>query len=137
MSLIRLINFKSIGDNRGNLVAIEGGSTVPFEIRRLYYLTDLKPGIPRGFHAHKKLQQVAICVAGRCRIVLDNGVERDETWLDAPDRGLLIGNMVWREMHDFSHDCVLVVLASEHYSEADYIRDHDEFLVLVKHAQDS
>ncbi len=137
MSLIRLVEFKSIGDGRGNLVAIEGGSTVPFEIKRLYYMTGMKPGVPRGFHAHKQLQQMAICVAGKCRMVLDDGARREETWLDAPDKGLLIGNMIWREMHDFSEGCVLVVLASEHYSEADYIRDYDEFLALAKHAQDS
>ena len=137
MSLIRFVNLKSVVDDRGRLVAVEGGIDVPFEIRRLYYLTDLKSDIPRGFHAHRKLQQVAVCVAGRCRMVLDDGARREEAWLDAPDKGLFIGNMMWREMHDFSPDCVLLVIASEPFSEADYIRDYDEFLRLAGHAQDS
>lgn len=137
MSLIRFINFRKVADDRGSLIAIEGNRTVPFDIRRIYYLTDLKAEVPRGFHAHRSLQQVAVCITGKCRIVLDNGREREEAWLDSADKGLFINNMVWREMHDFSHDCVLVVLASEYYSETDYIRDYAEFCHLAKHAQDS
>lgn len=134
MPAMNLLTFKTMGDGRGQLVALEGGRNVPFEIRRVYYLTGMKPGQPRGFHAHRKLQQVAISVAGRCRMVLDDGRSRDETWLDNPDTGLLIGNMVWREMHDFSDDCVLLVLASELYDEADYIRDYEQFLMAVRDA---
>ncbi len=67
-------------------------------------------------------------VTGKCRMILDDGVTREEAWLDSPTKGLLIGDLVWREMHDFSEDCVLLVLASEHYDESDYIRDYDEFL---------
>ena len=86
----------------------------------------------RGYHAHRNLRQVAMCVAGSCRMVLDNGSTREEVVLDCPTRGLLIESMMWREMHDFSDDCVLLVLASELYDETDYIRDYDEFLRSAK-----
>jgi dTDP-4-dehydrorhamnose 3,5-epimerase-like enzyme len=109
-------------------VALEGDKTVPFEIKRVYYIFDTKSGVSRGFHAHKELQQVAICVRGSCRMILDDGKVRQDALIDSPIRGLLIGNLVWREMHDFSEDCVLLVLASEHYDEADYLRDYDEFI---------
>ncbi len=112
---------------------MESNRNVPFDIRRVYYITGMSPDQPRGFHAHRQLQQVAVCVAGRCRMVLDDGKTRNETWLDTPDNGVLIGNMVWREMHDFSSDCVLLVLASELYDEADYIRDYDAFLRAARH----
>lgn len=131
MSLIHWTHFPPLGDDRGSLVALEGKKTIPFAIQRVYYLFGTKPGVSRGFHAHKKLQQVAVCVTGRCRMVLDDGKKREEVWLESSTEGLLIGNMVWREMHDFSHDCVLLVLASEHYSEEDYIRDYEDFLRLV------
>lgn len=132
MSLIHWTHFPPLGDDRGSLVALEGKKTIPFAIQRVYYLFGTNSGVSRGFHAHKKLQQVAVCVTGRCRMVLDDGKEREEVWLESPTEGLLIGNMIWREMHDFSPDCVLLVLASEHYEEADYIRNYDDFLRLIK-----
>lgn len=131
MSLIHWAHFPPLGDDRGSLVALEGEKSVPFAIRRVYYLFGTKLGVARGFHAHQKLQQVAVCVTGRCRMVLDDGRQREEVWLDSPTQGLLICNMIWREMHDFSPDCVLLVLASEHYDETDYIRNYDQFLKLA------
>lgn len=130
MNLIKWIDFQSLGDVRGSLVALEIGmeKAVPFDIKRVYYIYRTGEGVSRGFHAHRNLKQVAICVAGKCRMVLDNGLSREETWMTSPTRGLLIESMVWREMHDFSPDCVLLVLASEHYDEADYIRDYSEFI---------
>lgn len=127
MSFIEWIEFPPLGDARGSLVALEGQKTVPFPIRRVYYLFGTKAGVSRGFHAHRHLSQVAVCVTGSCRIVLDDGSRREEALLDAPTRGLMIRRMVWREMHDFTSDCVLLVLASEHYDEADYIRDYGQF----------
>lgn len=132
MSIINWIQFPALGDDRGSLVAIEGEKTVPFSIQRVYYLFGTKLGISRGFHAHKKLQQVAVCVTGRCRMVLDNGQKREEVWMDSAIQGVLLPPMVWHEMHDFSPDCVLLVLASEHYDEADYIRNYEDFLRLEK-----
>ena len=127
MSLVKWINFPSLGDDRGSLVALEGAKTVPFEIKRVYYIFGTQPGVARGFHAHRKLQQVAVCVTGKCCMVLDDGKTRENAWLDSPNKGLVIGDMVWHEMHDFSSDCVLLVLASEYYDELDYIRDYQIF----------
>lgn len=132
MSLINWIDFPLLGDERGSLVALEAEKTVPFAIERVYYIFGTQQGVARGFHAHKNLQQVAICVTGSCRMVLDDGRISKEVWLDSPTKGLMISPMVWHEMHDFSEDCVLLVLASEHYDENDYIRDYDEFITEVK-----
>ncbi|WP_201543238.1 sugar 3,4-ketoisomerase [Psychrobacter sp. H7-1] len=132
MSLVHWIDLPVLGDDRGSLVAIEASDTIPFEVQRVYYIFNTKSGVARGFHAHHQLQQLAVCVSGKCRMVLDDGQTKEEAWLDSPNKGLLIGDMIWREMHDFSDDCVLLVLASEHYDESDYIRDYDEFLKVVK-----
>lgn len=132
MGLIRWTHFPPLGDVRGSLVALEAEKTVPFEIKRVYYIFGTQEGVARGFHAHRNLKQVAVCVTGKCRMILDDGKTCEEAWLDSPTKGLLIGDLVWREMHDFSDDCVLLVLASEHYDEADYIRDYQEFVRLVK-----
>jgi dTDP-4-dehydrorhamnose 3,5-epimerase-like enzyme len=131
MSLIKTIDFPPLGDERGSLVALEAHKTVPFDVKRVYYIFGTKPGVSRGFHAHRALQQVSVCVTGKCRMVLDDGQRREEVWLDSPTKGLLIGDLVWREMHDFSPDCVLLVLASEFYDEIDYIRSYDEFKRVV------
>lgn len=132
MSLINWITFPPLGDERGSLVALEAKKTVPFVIKRVYYIFGTQQGVIRGLHAHRNLKQIAVCVTGKCRMVLDDGVQRQEAWLDSPTQGLLINDLVWREMHDFSEDCVLLVLASEHYDENDYIRDYDEFLQMIK-----
>ena len=132
MSLIKWVNFPPLGDERGSLVALEAEKTVPFAIKRVYYIFATQQGVARGFHAHQKLKQVAVCVTGKCRMILDDGTTREEAWLDSPTKGLLIGDLIWREMHDFSEDCVLLVLASEHYDEADYIRGYEEFLEYTK-----
>ncbi len=128
MSLIKLIDFSLLGDERGHLTVLEAHKNIPFEIKRVYYLTGTKPGVSRGFHAHKELEQIAVCVSGKCRMLLDDGKHREETWLDSPTKAMCIEKMIWHEMHDFSDDCVLLVLASEHYDEADYIRDYQRFL---------
>lgn len=115
-------------------MVLENNKNVPFEVKRVYYLTDTQPGVPRGFHAHKDLLQVAVCVSGKCLMKLDDGVRKEEVWLDTPDKAILIDKMVWHEMHDFSQNCVLLVLASDFYDEADYVRDYSRFLEMVEHA---
>ena len=128
MSLIETISFKALGDERGSLVALEGGKSVPFDIKRVYYIFGTKENISRGFHAHRNLKQVAVCVAGNCRFVLDNGKQKEGVVLEGATKGLLIKDLIWHEMYDFSDDCVLMVLADEVYDESDYIRDYEEFL---------
>ena len=129
-----LVDFKTLGDDRGSLIAIEEGYNAPFDIKRVYYIFDTKQGVERGFHAHINLEQIAIVVKGSCTFVLDDGVKREEIKLNSPNQGLHLKGLIWREMKDFSHDCVLVVLASEHYDESDYIREYDKFLQEVNNA---
>ena len=119
-------------DDRGQLIAIEEYKDIPFQIRRVYYLFGTAHDTVRGKHAHKKLEQVLICVHGSCRIRLDDGTEHITVLLDNPCEGLHIANNIWREMFDFSPGAVLLVLASEPYDESDYIRDYDDFLAEVK-----
>jgi len=132
MASYKLENFKTLGDDRGSLIAIEEGYNAPFDIKRVYYIFDTQEGVERGFHAHRNLEQLCVVVKGNCTFVLDDGKKREEIKLDNPNQGLYIKNLIWREMKDFSPDCVLVVLASEHYNENDYIRDYDKFLEVTK-----
>lgn len=131
MQVIKYV-FQPHGDERGQLVALEELKDIPFQIKRVYFMYDTKEGVRRGFHAHKNLQQILICIHGSCKILLDNGVEKKVVPLERPYEGLFIANNMWREMYDFSSDAVLLVLASELYNEDDYIRDYDEFLEFVK-----
>ena len=130
MQIIKFI-FQQHGDERGQLVALEAGHDVPFEIKRVYYMYDTGEGVIRGCHAHKKLDQVLICLKGSCKIMLDNGMEKETVSLEKPYEGLYITGNIWREMYDFTPDAVLIVLASEPYNEDDYIRDYDAFLRFI------
>jgi dTDP-4-dehydrorhamnose 3,5-epimerase-like enzyme len=127
MKTMEKIKLKIIGDERGSLVALESNISVPFEIKRVYYIYGTQNNVSRGFHAHKELRQLAVCVSGSCRLLLDDGKSKKNIILNNPSEGLLIGNLIWREMHDFSSDCVLMVLANEYYDELDYIRDYEKF----------
>lgn len=119
------------GDERGNLVALEGRTDAPFDIARVYYLFGTGAGVSRGHHAHLALRQMAVCVAGSCVMVFDNGREKRSVRLDRPNAAVLIPPMIWHEMHDFTPDCVLLVLADAAYDEADYIRGYDDFIARV------
>ena len=119
--------FQPHGDERGQLVALEEYNDIPFRIKRVYFMYDTIPGVVRGKHAHKSLQQILVCVHGSCKIRLDNGKEKKVVSLEKPYEGLYVANDMWREMYDFSPDAVLMVFASEVYDESDYIRDYDEF----------
>ena len=134
---IKLYEFQPHGDDRGQLVAIEEYKHIPFQVKRVYYMYDTGEGVVRGHHAHKSLQQILICIHGSCKIRLDNGRETKVVPLEKPYEGLYVSNIMWREMFDFSPDAVLMVLASELYDEADYIRDYDEFLDYVKNCGDT
>ena len=119
-------------DRRGALVSLEAQRDVPFAIERVYYLCEIPADAERGFHAHKTLQQWAVCVSGSCVVTLDDGSKRADVRLDGPDRALHIGGGIWREMREFSPRAVLMVLASARYDEADYIRSYDDFLKFVQ-----
>lgn len=136
MSVIQETLLKTRVDERGSLVAIEGQRDVPFDIKRVYYIFGSQPHVRRGGHAHYRLKQMAVCVAGSCRFLMDDGIERRTHVLDRQSRGLIIDPMVWHEMDNFSPDCVLLVLADAVYDRADYISDYGEFLTLA-HARQS
>ena len=123
-----LLNFNVHGDYNGQLVSLEENGNIPFTIKRVYYIWGNAQNIIRGKHAHKKLEQVIVCVSGCCDFILDNGITRETVHLNSPAQGLYIKHNIWREFTNFSKDCVVMVLASEHYDEADYIRDYNDFL---------
>ncbi len=131
MQVVKYV-FQPHGDERGQLVALEEYKDIPFEIKRVYFMYDTLEGVRRGFHAHKSLEQILICIHGSCKILLDNGREKKVVPLEKPYEGLYVSNDMWREMFDFSPDAVLLVLASELYDERDYIRNYDEFLAFIK-----
>ena len=129
--IAKVVNLEIKGDERGSLVALENNYNIPFDVKRVYYIFGTKTGVRRGFHAHKKLKQLAICMHGSCKFLLDNGREKNIVELSKPTEGLLIDDFIWREMFDFSPDCVLVVLADNYYDESDYIRDYNDFIKLL------
>ena len=124
--------FNILGDDRGSLISLEANQNIPFDIKRVYYIYATKENVKRGLHAHINLKQVAICVNGSCKILLDNGENKQVVNMDKPSKGVILQEMIWREMYDFSEDCVLMVLASELYDENDYIRDYSDYLLLKK-----
>lgn len=124
----KLIEFTIRGDYQGNLVPVESGVDIPFEIKRVYYIWGTDYAAVRGHHAHRKLEQIIIPIAGNCDFILDDGKTREKVHLSSPNQGLYIKHNIWREFTNFSKDCVILVLASEHYDEADYIRDYETFL---------
>ena len=131
MDYKKLIFLKK-GDENGSLIALEEDKNIPFKIKRVYYIFDTKEGVRRGFHAHKSLEQVLICVNGSCDILLDDGKEKSIMKLENRNEGIHLKKLIWHEMFNFSADCVLMVLASDLYCEEDYIRDYQKFLNLIE-----
>lgn len=132
MTNFELLDLKTFEDGRGSLIALEKNYNVPFEIKRVYYIFDTQKNVSRGFHAHVNLKQLVIALKGSCTFFLDNGKIKEEIVLNTPSKGLLIEGLIWREMHNFSEDCILLVLASEYYDEKDYIRDYQSFIEAIK-----
>lgn len=112
---------------KGNISVVENGKTVQFDIKRIYYLYDVPGGESRGGHAHKDLYQFMIAASGSFDVIIDDGELKRTISLNRPYRGLLITPGIWRELDNFSSGSVCLVLASERYSEEDYIRDYNEF----------
>jgi dTDP-4-dehydrorhamnose 3,5-epimerase-like enzyme len=126
--LVQLVDIPQRGDARGGLAVAELGGALPFPVRRVYWIHGTLPGVSRGFHAHKQLRQLCVCVAGSVRLSLFDGRREESVVLDSSAKGLLIGPGLWREMHDFSPGTVLMVFANAEYDEADYIRDKEAFI---------
>lgn len=131
--MYRLVQFPVHGDHAGSLVALEKGRDFGFDVRRVYYIWGTTRNAVRGRHAHRRLRQLIVCLAGSCDFTLDDGRSRTTFHLDSPATGLHVENFVWREFTNFSEGCVVMVLASEPYDTTDYIRDYAEFLELARH----
>lgn len=132
MKNVHLINFRDIKDPEraqffGHLTPLECGKEIPFDIKRVYYISGVDPQARRGFHSHKELEQVLIALSGPVKILVKTPFEEETVLLDKPWQGLYIGPMVWREMFDFSEHTTLLVLASRHYDENDYIRQYADY----------
>ena len=126
---IKIVNIPKIEDPRGNLSVIEK-EVVPFDIKRVYYLYDVPAGAERGGHAHKKLQQFLVALSGSFDVILNDGKEEKIVTLNKPFEGLLITNGIWRDLKNFSSGAVCLVVASDVFEEADYIREFNEFLAI-------
>lgn len=128
ISRCRIVDLPKISDPRGNLTFVEATRHVPFDIQRVYYLYDVPGGAERGGHAHKGLHQLIIAMSGSFDVVLTDGREQKRFHLNRSYFGLYVCPMIWRELDNFSSGSVCMVLASNHYSEADYYRDYQTYL---------
>ncbi len=129
--LYKRINFNDLGDERGKLVVVEGNSAVPFTIERVFYMYGSDATVVRGKHANINSEFVFVNVAGSSRIMMTDGKEKEIVELTKPMEGLYLPRMIWKEMYDFSPDSVLLVLASSHYDDKEYIRDYETYCKLM------
>ena len=127
----RVLKFKEMGDARGHLVVIEGMVDVPFDIKRIFYIYGSDQNVIRGQHANRKTEFVLINVAGTSKIKVDDGIKREIIELNRPHMGVYLPKMLWKDMYEFSPDSVLLVLASEHYDDSEYIRNYNEFIAAI------
>lgn len=130
---IKILDFVERGDERGNLVVIEGeNQDIPFDIKRVFYIYGSDSTVVRGQHANRRTKFVLINVAGQSKVKVDNGFETQIISLDKPRMGLFLDTMVWKDMYDFSPDSTLLVLCSEHYDGSEYIRDYDAYIKEIR-----
>jgi len=128
----KLYTLKDFGDERGSLIPVEKGNNIDFDIQRAFYIYGTTQGTVRGVHANKFSEFLMIVISGSCKVLVDDGFKKEVVELNHPNQALYLDKMVWKEMYDFSHNAVLLVLSNEKYNENEYIRDYDEFLKIVK-----
>ena len=129
----KIIEFADFGDERGNLVVIEGdGMDIPFDIKRVFYIYGSDSEVVRGSHANIETEFLLVNVSGTSKVRVDNGYEEAVIELNKPRTGVYLSNMLWKDMYDFSRDSVLLVLASRHYDAGEYIRDYEEYINIIK-----
>ena len=124
---VKLISLKTFTDSEGSLVPIESGLSVPFEIKRVFYIFEVHDQKDRGEHSHHTTEQVLICLNGQVKVLCDDGKDKKEWVLDKPNEALYIPNLIWDEQAYLTPDSVLLVFANTHYDETDYITDYEEF----------
>lgn len=133
----KLIEFADLGDERGNLVVIEGGGMdIPFDIKRVFYIYGSDSEVVRGQHANRETEFLLVNVSGTSKVRVDNGTESEIIELNRPRMGLYLSSMLWKDMYDFSEDSVLLVLASRHYDAKEYIRNYEDYLTEIKKVGD-
>ncbi len=130
--LYRMLEFGDLGDERGKLVVLEGEKDIPFAIRRVFYIYGSDPEVVRGRHANRESEFVLVNVAGQSKVRVTDGEREDIVALTRPMQGIYLPRMVWKDMYGFSPDSVLLVLASTHYDPAEYIRNYDTYLQIVR-----
>ena len=129
----KILSFPDLGDERGNLVVVEGGIQIPFDIKRIFYIYGSDDTVVRGQHANLRSEFVLINVAGTSKVKVDDGKETRVIELNQPRMGVYLSKMLWKEMYDFSADSVLLVLSNEHYDAGEYVREYDEYLRILGH----
>lgn len=133
LNSVQLIDFPQLGDDRGELVVVEGNQNIPFDIKRIFYIYGTEGQMIRGQHANRNTKFCFINVAGSSTILVDDGLgNREEYVLNQPYKGLYVPNPLWKEMYNFSADSILLVLASEHYDANEYIKDYNQFVQYMK-----
>lgn len=133
---VELLEFPTHGDERGQLVIIEGNKDIPFEIKRIFYIYGSDSEVVRGQHANRRTEFVLINVSGKSKVRVKDGKGNEAVFsLNRPHTGIYLPNMVWKEMYDFSEDSVLLCLASEHYDSEEYIRDYEHFVEIISNEQ--
>ena len=130
--LYRMLNFKDLGDERGKLVVIEGEEDIPFRIERCFYMYGTDSAKVRGNHANINSEFVLVNVAGKSKVMVTDGTQKVIVELNKPMEGIYLPKMIWKEMYDFSEDSVLLVMASTHFDEKEYIRNYDEYLKIME-----
>ena len=129
----KIVEFADLGDERGNLVVIEGeGQDIPFDIKRVFYIYGSDSEVVRGQHANRETEFLMVNVGGTSKVRIDNGYEQEIVELNRPGLGLYLPTMLWKDMYDFSPDSILLVLASKHYDAKEYIRDYNDYLEEIK-----
>jgi dTDP-4-dehydrorhamnose 3,5-epimerase-like enzyme len=130
---VHMLEFPQKGDERGDLIVVEGGIDISFDIKRIFYMYGSDAEVVRGQHANKRTEFVLINVAGQSKVRVKDGKGNEAVFsLNRPNTGIYIPNMVWKDMYDFSEDSVMICLASEHYDAEEYIRDYDKFIELIR-----
>jgi len=129
----KIDKFKILGDKRGQLIALEGNKQVPFNIKRVFYIYGTQTDISRGNHSHYQTKQYLVAINGSCQVTLDDGKNKETFNLDRPNIGLFQDALIWGSMHNFSDDCILLVMANSYYDPNDYITSYSDYLKAVNH----